>query len=148
MPARSLTAPLIVVSLACGLLDATTYHDYRTFASVATGNILVMTLQVVGLETGSSTALTLSSLFSFIIFAFLAGAVARVVGPRRRCWLVASLLIQTVLFIIPSALLSSGALQVQGSLDWLLIGLLAGGAGVQVAMVCLLRFLPVPDCLR
>jgi uncharacterized membrane protein YoaK (UPF0700 family) len=94
-----------------------------------------MTLLAVGLPTQSSLALTLSSLFSFLLAAFIAGCVARRVGPRRRSWLAISLAIQTILFIIPSALLSSGTLHAQGPHDWVLIGLLAAGSGVQVAMV-------------
>lgn len=72
---------------------------------------------------------------SFLLLAFLAGAVARAVGPRRRSWLVASLAAQATLFVLPPALLSSGVLQVHGQYDWVLVGLLAAGSGVQVAMV-------------
>lgn len=37
IPPRSLTAPLLFISLACGILDATTYADFGTFASNQTG---------------------------------------------------------------------------------------------------------------
>jgi hypothetical protein len=37
LPVRELTGPLLVVTLATGILDATTYADFGVFASNQTG---------------------------------------------------------------------------------------------------------------
>ncbi|KAL7413001.1 hypothetical protein BDY24DRAFT_329534, partial [Mrakia frigida] len=147
IPPRNLTAPLLFISLACGILDATTYADFGTFASNQTGNTLILTLLLTStpLPSSSNSAHILPtsvSLLSFLLFGFAFGHIGHYFGPRRRAWWLASLTVQLLAVLIPGVLLAMGEVKIAGQggetegngKDWLILGLLAAGAGAQVGM--------------
>jgi hypothetical protein len=85
----------------------------------------------------ANVALTGASLLAFLATAFAFARASLLGGPRhlKRWWLLCSMMMQNILLILPGALISSRAVPTHSSLDWLLLGMLAASAGVQVVMV-------------
>jgi hypothetical protein len=82
---------------------------------------------------------TAISLFSFLLFGFAFGQLGHWFGVRKRGWWLASLVVQLAVLLGPAVLVSTHTLRLGkgGSTGHatLLIGLLAAGAGAQVALV-------------
>ncbi|KAG1721690.1 uncharacterized protein EDB91DRAFT_1175938 [Suillus paluster] len=114
---------LVAIAFCTGILDATTYADFQTFASNQTGNAILLPVGMMGaanvqmLNTGTSLA-------SFLFFGFLSGQVGHIFGHRKRWWMLLSLLIQA-----------------------LLLFLLATSAGFQVAMARNLGVNEIPTAM-
>ncbi|RSH88901.1 hypothetical protein EHS25_002563 [Saitozyma podzolica] len=136
---KALIGPLLLVTFSAGVLDITTYVNFGTFASNQTGNTFILITILTGLPAEKANlALTGSSFLAFLITAFLFARLSLVGGPRhrKRWWLLLSLATQCVLLLLPSMLVTTGVVPIHGAsrLDWLLLGLLASSAGVQVVM--------------
>lgn len=133
----------MALALATGIMDATTFSDYRVFVSNQTGNTAL--LAVGALHVGGSIV-SLSnvgvSLGLFIAGGFILGQLGNLLGPKRRLWLIATNLFQTALVAAATALRwryptgdgTPGALGV--------IALLAFASGGQIAVA---RSVNVPE---
>lgn len=133
---NALVPALVTQALATGLLDATTYVDFETFASNQTGNAILLTVAAVGTAT-ILLILTAVSFGSFLAGAFMFGQIGHVVGVRRRAWLMISTAVQTLFLVIACVLLSPhgpAATRVGGKHEWVVLMLFASMSGGQVAM--------------
>ncbi|KLT38851.1 hypothetical protein CC85DRAFT_235447, partial [Cutaneotrichosporon oleaginosum] len=135
----ALVPALVMQALATGLLDATTYTDFMTFASNQTGNAILLTVAAVGTVSQSTTLLirTAVSFGSFLAGAFVFGQVGYFVGVRRRTWLMVSTALQTLFLVVACILLSPhgpAVTHVGGPHDWVILSLFALMSGGQVAM--------------
>ncbi|BEJ17885.1 hypothetical protein CspHIS471_0701530 [Cutaneotrichosporon sp. HIS471] len=135
----ALVPALLMQALATGLLDATTYTDFMTFASNQTGNAIILTVAAVGTVSQSTTLLvrTAVSFGSFLLGAFVFGQIGFIVGVRRRTWLLISTAVQTLFLVVASILLSPhgpAATHVGARHDWAILSLFALMSGGQVAM--------------
>ncbi|TXT10697.1 hypothetical protein VHUM_02202 [Vanrija humicola] len=123
-------------ALATGLLDATTYADFHTFASNQTGNAIVLTVAAVGVLR-IQVVLTSVSLASFLLCAFVFGHIGLWFGVRRRAWLLMTTAIQMVFLIVAAVLLSPSGppgTALKGPAEAATLALFAGMSGAQVAM--------------
>ncbi|QIW95401.1 hypothetical protein AMS68_000919 [Peltaster fructicola] len=105
-----LAAQMYVLTLATGVLDVTTYNTYRVFASKMTGNMLLLAVDAVN-HSALSQALeqnVATAICAFIIGAAAFGHIGRLIGRRRRLYLLATNLLQTAL------ILAAGAIQHYG----------------------------------
>jgi uncharacterized membrane protein YoaK (UPF0700 family) len=88
---------LMGLALAAGINDATTFPDYHVFASNQTGNTAL--LAVGALDIGGSLVDLRNVGFSlgmFIIGGYALGQIGDVVGRRKRGYLLATNLLQTL----------------------------------------------------
>lgn len=133
---------LLSLALATGIMDATTFPDYRVFASNQTGNTAL--LAVGALRVGNVVELknVAVSLGCFVSGGIFFGQIGFAVGRRRRAWLLASNFCQTILVFAAMAnrkfVSSSGT--GPGALG--IISLLAFASGGQVALA---RTIDVPE---
>ncbi|KAH8083736.1 hypothetical protein HD553DRAFT_51987 [Filobasidium floriforme] len=129
----SMQYPLYLQSFATGVLDATTYADFGTFASNQTGNTILVTLAAFN-TIPVTLQLTGVSLASFVVSAFIAGNIGHRVGHRTRWWLLLSNCLQNIILLgclIPSFWLRDFMI---GPHQWVMMMCFACSAGVQVAM--------------
>ncbi|KAE8221450.1 hypothetical protein CF319_g5197 [Tilletia indica] len=135
---RYLPIPLIITSVATGLLDVATYSDFFAFASNQTGNQVVLFVALfVDLQQSSSALLSGVSLASFCFFALIFGQLSNRVttnGPRTRWWLFGCGLIQSFMVVIVAILVILGKWQTRGNeYDAArILTLLGGSGGIQV----------------
>ncbi|WOO82808.1 uncharacterized protein LOC62_04G006294 [Vanrija pseudolonga] len=132
----ALVPALVMQALATGLLDATTYADFHTFASNQTGNAIVLTVAAVGVLR-IQVVLTSVSLASFLFCAFVFGHIGLWLGVRRRAWLLLTTAIQMVFLIVAAVLLSPSGppgTALKGPAEAATLALFAGMSGAQVAM--------------
>lgn len=132
----SLVPCLITQALSAGVLDATTYADFATFASNQTGNAIVLTLAAVG-AARTLALLTGVSFAGFIAGAFVFGHLGNFFGPRRRLWLLFTTTWQCCLLIVAAVLVSphgAKGTQVGAVNDWAVLFLFAHMSGAQVVM--------------
>ncbi|GHJ87522.1 hypothetical protein NliqN6_3924 [Naganishia liquefaciens] len=127
----SLVLPLIATSFVTGLLDASTYQIFQTFASNQTGNVILLAVGAAGILDGPhSTLYNGISLAGFLTCGLIFGHAGNHFGPRRRWWLLVNHATQIILIAVALALAWSRALH---SSHWVLLLLLATGSGIQVA---------------
>ncbi|KAL1408941.1 hypothetical protein Q8F55_005755 [Vanrija albida] len=132
----ALVPALVMQALATGLLDATTYADFHTFASNQTGNAIMLTVAAVGVLR-IQVVLTSVSLASFLLCAFVFGHIGLWLGVRRRAWLLMTTAIQMVFLIVAAVLLSPSGppgTALKGAAEAATLALFAGMSGAQVAM--------------
>jgi hypothetical protein len=113
-------------------------------------NTLILISVLCGLHPGKADiALTGASLLAFLVFAFVFARASLIRAPRsrKRGWILFSLAVQNMLHIIPAVLLSSRAIVLPGRWDWVLIGLLAASAGIQVVMVSSIQNYPAIEIM-
>ncbi|EKC98237.1 hypothetical protein A1Q2_07251 [Trichosporon asahii var. asahii CBS 8904] len=123
-------------ALSAGVLDATTYADFQTFASNQTGNAIVLTLAAVG-AARALVLLTGVSFAGFIAGAFLMGHLGNFLGPRRRYWLLITIFWQCCLLIICAVFVSPHGppgTRVGAKNQWAVLFLFAHMSGAQVVM--------------
>ncbi|WVW82227.1 hypothetical protein I302_104233 [Kwoniella bestiolae CBS 10118] len=133
--AKSLVLCLILQAFSTGILDATTYLDFSTFASNQTGNTILLTVAIVRVS-GHLLLLTGISLASFLSAALVFGHIGHLVGVRRRIWLLLNVLCQLIFLILAAIFLSpSGPPQTRlgAKHEWVIISLFAIMSGAQVA---------------
>ncbi|OJA10968.1 hypothetical protein AZE42_08489 [Rhizopogon vesiculosus] len=139
-------AQLIAVAFCTGILDATTYADFQTFASNQTGNAIMLPVGMVGaarvqmLGTGISLA-------TFLFFGCLSGQIGHVLGHRKRWWLLLSSFIQATFVLIPAALLYTRSVIISQVNAPLLLFFLATSAGLQVSMARNLGVNEIPTAM-
>lgn len=132
----SLVPCLVTQALSAGVLDATTYADFATFASNQTGNAIVLTLAAVG-AARTLALLTGVSFAGFIAGAFLMGHLGNFLGPRRRYWLLITIFWQCCLLIVCAVFVSPHGppgTRVGAKNDWCVLFLFAHMSGAQVVM--------------
>ncbi|AFR94167.2 hypothetical protein C343_02239 [Cryptococcus neoformans C23] len=134
---QSLTGPLLLITFCAGALDIATYWNFGTFASNQTGNTFILITILTGLHPATADlSLTGASLLAFLVFAFIFARASVYGSPRHttRWWLLFSFAVQNTFLVLPAALITGRKVPVQGSLAWLLLGLLAASSGIQVVM--------------
>ncbi|KAJ8589452.1 hypothetical protein M405DRAFT_881592 [Rhizopogon salebrosus TDB-379] len=141
-----LPAQLIAIAFCTGILDATTYADFQTFASNQTGNAIMLPVGIVG-ATHVQMLCTGASLATFLFFGCLSGQIGHAFGHRRRWWMILSSFIQAMFVLIPAALLYTGSLSISPLHAPLLLFLLATSAGFQVAMARNLGVNEIPTAM-
>nr|XP_031861318.1 uncharacterized protein CI109_003290 [Kwoniella shandongensis]KAA5528390.1 hypothetical protein CI109_003290 [Kwoniella shandongensis] len=133
--ANALVWSLIIQAFSTGILDATTYLDFSTFASNQTGNTILLTVAAVKMS-GHLLLLTGVSLGSFLGAALVLGHLGHLFGVRRRAWLLGNVFFQLVCLTIATIFLSPNgpsATRLGGDHEWSIIMLFALMSGGQVA---------------
>lgn len=144
-----LTFILYWTAFATGVLDATTYADFRTFASNQTGNTILLTLAIVG-TVPVQIGLTGASLGAYILFSFVCGRLGHHFGERKRSWLLVSSILQISLLIVALILVHIWGIQygyVTDRRGWAVMFFLAASSGVQVAMARTVGISEVPTAM-
>ncbi|KAI7355418.1 hypothetical protein KC354_g10793 [Hortaea werneckii] len=97
---------LMLMTVSTGILDATTFSTFSVFATKQTGNTLFLALYAFGhpslgpeVEKNVATSISL-----FVLGAAFFGHLSRYVHQKRRAWLLASNLFQTVLLFAATAI--------------------------------------------
>lgn len=143
-----LEAQLYLLAFATGMQDATTFPDYRCFASNQTGNTVLLAVGVFDIGGGIFRLTNIGvSLTLFIAGVALFGQLGNRLGVRTRWWLVASSLLQTLLVFAAAALQYRYGVSADGPLTQLIIALLAAASGAQVAMVRALKITDVTTAM-
>lgn len=135
---------LIVLALAAGINDATTYPDYLVFASNQTGNTALLAVGALGLADASKLDLHNIgvSLSLFMLGGTMSGQIGHRIGRTRRIWLLTTNLFQAVLVLVSAALRKWVATDTAAPSRLIVIGVLAFASGAQVAMA---RTVDVPE---
>lgn len=131
-----ITVELLIMSLATGIQDATSFPDYHCFASNQTGNTVLLAVAAAGLQGESfDTRNVCVSLGVFLGSGLVMGQIGNVAGSRKRWWLLLTNLLSTALMF--------GAAGVQyailpeepenGPIAMGVVALLAFSSGAQVA---------------
>jgi uncharacterized membrane protein YoaK (UPF0700 family) len=142
-PARrsNLTALLLVLTAASGLVDAISYLAMgHVFVANMTGNVVFMGFALAGGK-GLSLSASLVALGAFLLGAGLEGRLGNTLHERRR-WLPTSSATQTLLVTAAAVGAGFGLLEPTGHSRLVILALLAAGMGIQNATV---RRLAVPD---
>ena len=132
---RRLSAQLITIALATGIMDAATFPDMGVFCSNQTGNTSILALGIA--RAGPAwirVDTTITSLCSFMLGAFLFGQFGNFVGCKKRWWLVTTNLLQTAFVVVSAALVMSDAVNLSTNEACVVTALLAFASGGQVAM--------------
>ncbi|WRT64082.1 uncharacterized protein IL334_001010 [Kwoniella shivajii] len=132
---KALVLCLILQAFSTGILDATTYLDFSTFASNQTGNTILLTVAVVRVS-GHQLLLTGVSLASFLSAALVFGHIGHFMGVRRRIWLLINVICQIVFLILAAIFLSpsgGNSTRLGRKHEWVIISLFALMSGAQVA---------------
>ncbi|WVQ97264.1 hypothetical protein IAU59_004375 [Kwoniella sp. CBS 9459] len=133
--ANALVLSLILQAFSTGILDATTYLDFNTFASNQTGNTILLTVAVVRVS-GRQLLLTGISLGSFLGAAFVFAHIGHFFGVRRRIWLLGNVCFQLLCLTLAAIFLSPhgpALTRLNQKHDWVIISLFALMSGAQVA---------------
>lgn len=134
---------LLTLALATGIMDATTFPDYRVFASNQTGNTALLAVGALGI--GGDVILLKNvgmSLGCFIAGGIFFGQAGCAVGRRRRLWLLISNLFQTTLVSTATVLRKYVSSSPTGPGALVIIFLLSFASGGQVALA---RTVDVPE---
>ncbi|BEI86847.1 hypothetical protein CcaverHIS002_0701930 [Cutaneotrichosporon cavernicola] len=127
----ALVPALLMQALATGLLDATTYTDFKTFASNQTGNAIILTVAAVGTVSQSTTLLvrTAVSFGSFLLGAFVFWTDRLHFSRNRRFYY--------VIMMIGGSFI--GAVMHRYSASWIVAVIAVGIKLVALAMVALAK---------
>ena len=135
---------LMGLALAAGINDATTFPDYHVFASNQTGNTALLAVWALGI--GGELCFDLRnvgfSLGFFILGGWVFGQLGNRCGRKRRAWLLATNMIQTICVFTAAAMRKWVARSNTKPPAWSVIALLAFASGGQVAMA---RTVNVPE---
>jgi uncharacterized membrane protein YoaK (UPF0700 family) len=123
---------LILLTFVTGLVDAVTYLGFgHVFAANMTGNVIVLGFALVGTSEISATA-SVVSLGSFMIGGLISAHVSHALQRTRHRWILITLLVETVLLGLATALSAVG----QGFVrDHATVGLLAVAMGMRTVTV-------------
>ena len=127
---------LLALAFSTGMQDATTYPNHFCFTSNQTGNTIFLSVGVTGIEPskGFSFPNIGFALSLFLIGAFMMGQMGNIIGTRRRLWLLASNIMQTLMVISAAIVAYSVPVATTGPSAWAILSLLAFSSGGQVAM--------------
>ena len=144
-----LESQLIVLALAAGINDATTFPDYHIFVSNQTGNTALLAVGALGISKETVDLPNVAfSLGLFIVGGLLFGQIGDRIGRRRRAWLLASNAAQTAITFVATALYhwlpNTDDAQPNA---WAVISLLAFASGGQVAMARTVNMPQIPTAM-
>lgn len=134
---------LVILSVAVGINDATTFSNYHVFASNQTGNTVLLAVGALGL--GNHTVNLPNAGFSlgmFLLGGIVFGQTSYYAGRMRRGWLLFTNVLQTLLIFSAAALRKWVSTDANDSPRYAVIALLAFASGGQVAMA---RTVNVPE---
>lgn len=150
LPIASLVHFLVATGFVTGVLDATVYNNFRTYASNQTGNTVLLGLSIIGPDRTRLRDVG-TSLGTFALTAFVFGQssnrIASKNGGRRRWWVLLSNLYQVCALFLSVALVWTDAVTVDGEEAWLIILLLASSSGAQVAMARQFTITEIPTAM-
>lgn len=130
-----LECELLSLTFATGMQDATTFPDFRCFASNHTGNTILLAVGIAGdgsqIFQMSNTGISLGM---FVAGCLIFGQTANRVGSRRRLWAIVSSIIQTGLVFAAAAVQYTGGIGPTSPTALAVIGMLAFAAGSQVSL--------------
>lgn len=136
-------AELLLLAYATGIQDATTFPDYRCFASNQTGNTVLLAVAAAGLGKDNFDLRNVGiSLGVFVAGALVTGQLGNAFGVRQRRWLLISNFIQTALVCMAVALQFSYPVRTSDSVAATVLSVLAFSAGAQVAVA---RSISIPE---
>ena len=133
----------MLLALAAGINDATTFPDYRVFASNQTGNTALLAIGVFGLATDTVDLRNISfSLGFFILGGISLGQLGHRIGRTKRSWLLCTNMLQTLFVLAAAAIRYWIPTTINDPQRYAVICLLAFASGGQVAMA---RTVDVPE---
>lgn len=133
----------MILALAAGINDATTFSDYRVFASNQTGNTALLAIGALGLAEDAVDLESVGfSLGMFILGGICLGQLGHYFGRTRRAWLIVNNSVQTSLVLLAATLRKWIATSKHSPSRYSVISLLALASGGQVAMA---RTINVPE---
>ncbi|THV66866.1 hypothetical protein D6D24_09292 [Aureobasidium pullulans] len=125
----------LLLSLATGIIDATTFSLYSVFVTKQTGNTIFLALAALQHTSVSQTEPNVAiSISLFFCSAIIFGHLGRYIGSSTRLWLLVSNLISTSLIFAATALRYFGPAQRTGPFALGVIALLSIGMGAQVTV--------------
>lgn len=134
---------LLILALAAGINDATTFSDYHVFVSNQTGNTALLAVGALGISKGTVDLPNVAfSLSLFIAGGLIFGQIGDHLGRRCKGWLIATNALQTAIMFAGVALRKWLPESHEGLHAWAVIALLAFASGGQVAMA---RTVDVPQ---
>ncbi|KAF2423193.1 hypothetical protein EJ08DRAFT_596326 [Tothia fuscella] len=107
---RWTTIPIILCCSCSGLIDSCIFNVWGVFATMQTGNTVILALGASNQPTGHPHA-WLQALMAILFFFFgslLTGQISKILPPLRHTTLALSFLLQTVLIVTAAALVESG----------------------------------------
>ncbi|KAJ9493523.1 hypothetical protein H2202_010992 [Exophiala xenobiotica] len=142
-PGLLLETELMILSLAAGINDATTFPEYRVFASNQTGNTALLAVGALALAPEAVDLPNVAiSLSLFVIGGTFLGQLGHIVGRTKRSWLITTNVLQTCLVFVAAALRHWVSTSKHSPYRYFVISLLAFASGGQVAMA---RTVNVPE---
>lgn len=131
------------LSLAAGINDAATFPDYHIYVSNQTGNTVLLAVRTLGLggELFDLRGVGFSLGF-YILGGWVLGQLGNRWGRKRRAWLSATNIVQTLLVFTAAALRKWVAVVDSQRSAWSVIALLAFASRGQIAMA---RTVDVPE---
>lgn len=131
-----LAAQMYVLTLSTGTLDVTTYQAFSVFATKMTGNMLLLAVDAVDRSAVSQTLEqnVATSIGAFILGAAAFGHIGRLVGRRRRLYLLCTNLLQTLLIFGATAIQHWGVQEERGQHAVVKMFLLAFAMAGQVSL--------------
>lgn len=143
VPDGLLETELMILALAAGINDATTFPDYHVFASNQTGNTALLAVGALGLVGNTIDLRNVGlSLGLFICGATIFGQLGHRMGRTTRSWLLCTNTLQTLLILTAAALRKWIPTDINDPSGYAVIGLLSLASGGQVAMA---RTVNVPE---
>lgn len=137
---------LIVLALAAGINDATTFPDYHVFVSNQTGNTALLAVGALSLTDAVDLPNTGFSLGLFIAGGLVFGQIGDRVGRRRRVWLLTTNAVSTAIMFGGTAI-RQWRTDHTGPDAWAVVSLLAFASGGQVAMARTINMPEVPTAM-
>ena len=144
-PSLLLEIELFILAFATGIQDATTYPDYRFFTSNQTGNWVLLSVGALRMSKGAFDVQNVGvSIGTFILSGFLFGQAGRLVGHKRRMWVLFTNFVQTALVYaaIGIQFKTTTISNSKGPIAMTVVALLAVSGAGQVSMV---RALGMPE---
>ena len=142
-PDAFLEVELMLLAFAAGINDATTFPDYRVFASNQTGNTALLAVGALGLAQETVDLRDVGfSLGLFVVGGTLLGQLGHRRGRTKRSWLLCTNIVQTLFVFAAAALRHWVSTDIDNSARFAVICLLAFASGGQVAMA---RTVDVPE---
>lgn len=143
LPDGLLETELMLLALAAGINDATTFPDYHVFASNQTGNTALLAVGALGLAGNTVDLKNVGfSLGLFILGSVLFGQLGHRLGRTRRSWLLCTNTLQTLFVLVAAALRKWIPTDINDTPRYAVIALLSFASGGQVAMA---RTVDVPE---
>ena len=144
----SLEIELMIIALATGILDATTFPEYFVFASNQTGNTALLAIGALSIGRGIVDLRHVGlSLGAFVAGGLICGQTGNKIGRMSRLWLLITNVLQTVL-VFAAAIINTRRIEAQSSAaDLGIIALLAFASGAQVASARTVHVPEVPTAM-